>query len=253
MGVEKMKTKEIISIHDFLKLLDFYKKEIQIKYQDVVNENEHIDTVSEAIVEEKLEPVQEKIEEANIELDKEEPMVLTDLREQDPFQLRLDINDTNGNRVSIYKSNDALSTPSGVESTTHFSMQGDDDLFYQLDTNPQIKHSLSQLLSNNSIDLFFDRSYFDIDVSDEANQTNYILRFNLQKQYLLKAKESENNEIKQIEIQSIPHAYLDILTIRKQDLPNVLKRIYPKFEKMNENVLQKTKYRLNLLKKKILD
>ena len=62
-----MKTKEIISIHDFLKLLDFYKKEIQIKYQDVVNENEHIDTVSEAIVEEKLEPVQEKIEEANIE------------------------------------------------------------------------------------------------------------------------------------------------------------------------------------------
>ena len=41
--------------------------------------------------------------------------------------------------------------------------------------------------------------------------------------------------------------------MRKQDLPNVLKRIYPKFEKMNENVLQKTKYRLKLLKKKILD
>lgn len=248
-----MKTNEMISINEFLKLLDFYKQEIQVKYQDVVNENEHIDSVNEAIVEENLEPVQEKIEEANIELDKTEPVVLTDLREQDPFQLRLDINDTDGNSVSIYKSNDVVSTSSGVESKTHFSMQGDNKLLSQLDTNPQIKHSLNQLLSAKSIDLFFDRSYFDIDVSDKANQTNYILRFNLHKQYLLQNEETKDDEIKQVEIQKIPHAYLDILTMRKQDLPNVLKRIYPKFEKMNENVLQKTKYRLKLLKKKILD
>ena len=246
-----MQKNNTISIQEFLKLLNFYKNEITMKYQEKVDVNDQLNSVEDAVIEQKIKDVKEQLEEADMKLDKEEPIVLEEVPKEDPFQLRLDINEAHGKSVSIYKSNDVVPTDEGMLSKTYFAMEGDDALLQRLDTDPQIKTSIDHLLSKESIDLFFENSFFDIPVEDASNQCQYILRCNLNEQFLLQSSASSNDDIKKVKIGDLPHSYLDILTINKQDLPVVLKQVYPKFQQINSSFIKKAKYKIKTLKKKI--
>ena len=48
-----MQKNNTISIQEFLKLLNFYKNEITMKYQEKVDENDQLNSVEDAVIEQK--------------------------------------------------------------------------------------------------------------------------------------------------------------------------------------------------------
>ena len=120
-----MKEKNQITLDEFIKLLNYYKDRINITYKDDVKNNDNIDTVEEAVIQKKLEPIQEQMNKSYLDFDEENPVEIKEA--ENNYDLALNITDANGNQVTYYKSNDPIPTKNGVTSNTYFETVASED------------------------------------------------------------------------------------------------------------------------------
>ena len=241
-----MKEKNQITLDEFIKLLNYYKDRINITYKDDVKNNDNIDTVEEAVIQKKLEPIQEQMNKSYLDFDEENPVEIKEA--ENNYDLALNITDANGNQVTYYKSNDPIPTKNGVTSNTYFETVASEDnyLLEQIEEDHNLKKVIDKTFTNESIDLFFNNSYYMIEVQDLPNQETYVLKFNLNEQFLIK---QVNNKLKEVELNKIPNKFYSALTMEYEDLPIVFKRIYEEFQAYDNSLINKLKFTLQKIKK----
>ena len=241
-----MKEKNQITLDEFIKLLNYYKDRINITYKDDVKNNDNIDTVEEAVIQKKLEPIQEQMNKSYLDFDEENPVEIKEA--ENNYDLALNITDANGNQVTYYKSNDPIPTENGVTSNTYFETVASEDnyLLEQIEEDHNLKKVIDKTFTNESIDLFFNNSYYMIEVQDLPNQETYVLKFNLNEQFLIK---QVGKELKEVELGKIPSKYYNALNMNYEDIPTVFKRVYKDFKEYDNSLINKIKFRLQKIKK----
>ena len=241
-----MEEKNQITLDEFIKLLNYYKDRISITYKGDVENNDNIDTVEEAVIQRKLEPIQKQMDKSYLNFDEENPVEITEAKNN--YDLALNITDANGNQVTYYKSNDPIPTKDGVTSNTYFETVASEDnyLLEQIESDPNLKKVIDKTFTNESIDLFFDNSYYMIDIQDLPNHETYVLKFNLNEQFLIK---KINNELKEVKLNKIPSKYYNALSMNYEDIPTVFKRVYKDFKEYDNSLINKIKFTLQKLKK----
>ena len=181
-----------------------------------------------------------------LDFDEENPVEIKEA--ENNYDLALNITDANGNQVTYYKSNDPIPTKNGVTSNTYFETVASEDnyLLEQIEEDHNLKKVIDKTFTNESIDLFFNNSYYMIEVQDLPNQETYVLKFNLNEQFLIK---QVNNKLKEVELNKIPNKFYSALTMEYEDLPIVFKRIYEEFQAYDNSLINKIKFRLQKIKK----
>ena len=240
-----MREEKEITIDEFIKLLNYYKDRINIKYKEDVKNDDEIDTVEEAIIKKKRETIQEKMDESFLEFDDRKPIEITDSK--DSFDIQMNIKDENGENLTIIKSNDVIKTQKGLDNTTNFITELDSDigLLEKIESDENLSATINKVLTNESIELFFPSSYYLINVFDKKNNSSYVLKFNLNEQFLI---QRQNNQLKEVKLKDIPNSFYHILSMNYEDLPVVLKRIYEDFKEYDNNLINKIIVKLRKIK-----
>ncbi len=239
-----MKETKQLTVDEFVKLLNYYKERLNLKYSEEVKNNDEIDTIEEAIVKHKEEIIQEKMDESFLEFSDEKPIEITEA--EDSFDIQMNITDENGKNLTILKSNDVVKTKKGLDNTTHFATELDTNvnLLEKIESDQNLKTTINKVLTNESIELFFHNSYYLINVYDINNNSTYVLKFNLNEQYLIK---KQNNQLKEVKLKELQNFY-NVLTMNYEDLPVVFKRIYEDFKEYDNSLINKIKFKLRKIK-----
>ena len=239
-----MKETKQLTVDEFVKLLNYYKERLNLKYSEEVKNNDEIDTIEEVIVKKKEEIIQEKMDESFLEFSDEKPIEITEA--EDSFDIQMNITDENGKNLTILKSNDVVKTKKGLDNTTHFATELDTNvnLLEKIESDQNLKTTINKVLTNESIELFFHNSYYLINVYDINNNSTYVLKFNLNEQYLIK---KQNNQLKEVKLKELQNFY-NVLTMNYEDLPVVFKRIYEDFKEYDNSLINKIKFKLRKIK-----